>query len=549
MYNNYEPNVKATLTFIKLLKVKVNGLTVNETLQNHPDWETLLSVCDSINKWNIPNAAAKTDVSNIDQLPTPFIACTKNLEKPLAVISRVTETEIEAYQRNYSKPTIYPKAEFIKTWDGVFLIAEPNLHSGEENYVVNRRKAIFNSFIPSTLIVCLIIFSFYLLSKVTRVSSLPITAFYMQYFILFVGFIVTSLLLWYEMDKSNPLLQKVCTGIAKGNCNAILTGKHSKVFSWLSWSEVGFFYFAGSLLVMLSSPALIGRDSEVSAGLITNAGLILTAWLNILALPYTVFSVYYQCRVAKQRCVLCLAVQGLLLLGGINVITNDFLLPVPQFPFLFIANCILLFALPALLWYVVQPSILKLQEAKNTKREYLRIKFNTEIFNTLLNRQKAITKSTDGLGIDIGNPAATNTIIKVCSPTIGPCGKAHPKIEELIEQNNNVKAKIIFTTLNDQSHHGIKPTRHLMAIASETGNDVKIKKSLDDWYLPEKKGYELFAAKYPMNGELLEQGKKIEAMDKWCKAMDIQATSTIFINGYQLPDAYSIEDLQYFLLE
>ena len=72
---------------------------------------------------------------------------------------------------------------------------------------------------------------------------------------------------------------------------------------------------------------------------------------------------------------------------------------------------------------------------------------------------------------------------------------------------------------------------------------------MDDWYLPEKKGYELFAAKYPMNGELLEQGKKIEAMDKWCKAIDIQATPTIFINGYQLPDAYSIEDLQYFLLE
>jgi protein-disulfide isomerase len=38
-------------------------------------------------------------------------------------------------------------------------------------------------------------------------------------------------------------------------------------------------------------------------------------------------------------------------------------------------------------------------------------------------------------------------------------------------------------------------------------------------------------------------------MDKWCKAMEIHATPTLLINGYQLPDAYSIEDLQYFLLE
>ena len=51
------------------------------------------------------------------------------------------------------------------------------------------------------------------------------------------------------------------------------------------------------------------------------------------------------------------------------------------------------------------------------------------------------------------------------------------------------------------------------------------------------------------NGELLQQNNKIENMDKWCKATGISFTPTIFINGYQLPDAYSIEDLQYFLLE
>jgi protein-disulfide isomerase len=52
-----------------------------------------------------------------------------------------------------------------------------------------------------------------------------------------------------------------------------------------------------------------------------------------------------------------------------------------------------------------------------------------------------------------------------------------------------------------------------------------------------------------MNGELKLQGDKITAMEKWCKAMDIHATPTLLLNGYQLPDAYSIEDLQYFLLE
>ena len=88
-----------------------------------------------------------------------------------------------------------------------------------------------------------------------------------------------------------------------------------------------------------------------------------------------------------------------------------------------------------------------------------------------------------------------------------------------------------------------------MAIAAKNNIAEMLKQSLDDRYLPDKKDYDLFAAKYPMNGELLQHGNKIEAMDKWCNEIKISFTPTIFVNGYQLPDAYSIEDLPYFLLE
>ncbi len=263
---------------------------------------------------------------------------------------------------------------------------------------------------------------------------------------------------------------------------------------------------------------------------------------------YIVFSIYYQWRVAKQWCVLCLAVQALLLLAGINVIANNFLFSFPLVSVLLITTIVECYLLPVLIWYLVKPYILRLQESKTTKREYLRIKFNTEIFDTLLKKQKAVTIPTDGLGIDLGNPSATNTLIKVCNPYCGPCSKAHPKIEDLLEENDNVKAKIIFTTPNDETHPAIKPTRHLMAIAEDSNNE-KIKQSLDDWYLADKKDYDLFAKKYSMNGALEMQDNKIEAMDKWCKALDIHATPTIFLNGYELPNAYSIEDLKYFLAE
>ncbi|MEO9209958.1 MAG: thioredoxin domain-containing protein [Ginsengibacter sp.] len=541
MFNQYEPNIKATVAFLKLLKIKVNDTTVNETLQNHPDYPSFLCISDSFNKWNIPNGAGKIEPEKIDELPVPFIAYTNNREFSLVVVSQTDDKAIHFYTKNYNKPTIKSKNDFLKNWTGVYLIAEPNEHSGEKDYEQNKRKALVNSLVPVSLFVLLTGFSFLLLygtiHKNLNMLAVSATGIYLQYLILFAGVIVTSLLLWYEMDKNNPLLKKVCTGIAKGNCNAILTGKKSKVFSWLSWSEVGFFYFAGGLLVLLFSGNNINNA-------ITIIGL-----LNILALPYIIFSVFYQWRVAKQWCVLCLGVQVLLLLGGINILSNNLLASFSIISVSFLINAILIYSLPVLLWYTAKPSILRLQEGKNTKREYLRIKFNTEIFETLLKKQKQITLPADSLGIDIGNPAATNTLIKVCNPYCGPCSKAHPKIDELLEEIPNLKVKIIFITPNNEDNLAIKPVSHLLAIDEQSDNKEIIKKALDDWYLPDNKDYELFANKYPMNGELKKQGNQIEAMDKWCNRIDIHFTPTIFINNYQLPDAYSIEDLQYFLSE
>jgi uncharacterized membrane protein len=540
MSTNYESNVKATIAFLKLLKVKVNNTTVDETLQNHPDWPSLLCISDSLNKWNIPNGAGKIDPNDIGQLPIPFIAYTYEKENPLVVITQVTDITIQAYQINYNKPVTESKEDFIKRWNGIYLVAEPTETSGEPNYETNKRKAFFNSLVSVAVFTALIIISFLFLNRIVEAAN-PIVSFsttgiYLQWLILLTGVVVTSMLLWYEIDKSNNVLQKICSGIAKGNCNAILTGKQAKVFEWLSWSEVGVFYFTGSLLILLFAENTAANSVAV------------LSWINILALPYTVFSVYYQWRVAKQWCVLCLAVQALLLLGGINVIANNFLFPIPVFSFLLIANCLLLFMLPVAIWYAVKPHILRLQYAMNLKREYLRIKFNSEIFDILLKKQKQVTHSTDGLGITLGNANAAHELVKVCNPYCGPCGKAHPEIEKLLAQNNNIKARIIFTATNDEHDRAAKPVKHLIAIA-DNDDELQIKKALDDWYLAEKKDYDVFAAKYPMNGELKQQDEKINAMAKWCKNTDIQFTPTIFINGYQLPNAYGIEDLKYFLLD
>lgn len=103
MFQQYEPNVKATILFLKSLKVKVNNCTVNDTLQNHPDWPSLLCISDSLSNWNIPNGAGKINIKEIGQLPLPFLANIPNNENSLAIVTEISNTSIKYYHKNYHK--------------------------------------------------------------------------------------------------------------------------------------------------------------------------------------------------------------------------------------------------------------------------------------------------------------------------------------------------------------------------------------------------------------------------------------------------------------
>jgi glutaredoxin len=138
-------------------------------------------------------------------------------------------------------------------------------------------------------------------------------------------------------------------------------------------------------------------------------------------------------------------------------------------------------------------------------------------------------------------------VCSLCSAySSGPCAKAHPPLDEIIRNNKDVKVKLIFTATNDKNDIRGIVAKHLLAI-NERKNSLQTQEALDDWYITGKKDYEVFAKKYPMNGELKEQEKQIEDMKMWCGKAGITHTPTIFINGYKIPGSYSIEELKYVL--
>ncbi len=538
LLNVQEKPVRLLQRFLHLIQVPVTGTTIEQVLLNHPDYPSLLSLSDALRGWHINNIATQVSKEDIRKLPLPFIAHTnRGHAEAFVVVTEINEAAVKIITGEGKEETAaFP--QFINGWSGITLLAEKTAQSGETRYAANRRKERIGLLkIPSLFLTALLLIAASFLSFSPLLSAADATGYFLLLFCMLCGIGVTSLLLWYEIDKANPALQKICTAGAKTNCNAILGSKQANVFTGFSWSEAGFFYFT------------TGYVSLLVAGFETSFSLLyVVVLLTAAALPYTLFSVYYQWKIAKQWCPLCVAVQVLLAAGFATALSTGLLgeavIALPRF------SSILWFALISAFvatgWYSIKLLLLQGEEGKRNRRELARLKANPQIWNALLSKQKQIITPADGLGITIGNPQAANTLVKVCNPYCGPCAKTHPEIEKLVKENENLKVQIIFTATSDEADKRSLPVKHLLAIANGK-NEAVTKKALDDWYLADKKDYDLFADKYPMNGELKRQDAKVEAMQAWCKDANIMFTPTFFINGHQLPDIYSLRDIKNFL--
>ena len=536
-YNTNLPHV--ALSYLKELNIPITTTTFRKQLNESPWFPSLYSLSSTFERFHIPHQAFKVEAENIDNLTPPFIAYLKNQPtgKDFVLVTSVSDSEVHFIAEN-KEPKKVTIQDFLKNWEHIVLQAERDEKSGEKDFVANRRNEQIKSnkskaLIGGSVLIFITTIFFYL-------QSLPvqfIMAAILLMLIKIAGLAAAVLLLIYEIDKSNAFVKSICSSGKQTNCGAVLQSKASKIFG-MSWSEAGFFYFASTFLFLLFP----GVDFVTKIFLLSIA--------NGLAVPYIFFSIYYQWKVVKQWCPLCLTVQAVLAFEFIWAIINYWShpsLPVASLPVTYwllpIAYCLIL---PIVTWYILKPLILKAKEHPVFEAAYKRLLYNPETFNNLLQQQSSAPEGYQNIGIEIGNPEAENTIIKVCNPYCGPCAKAHPVLDEIIHNNNNVKLRLIFTASNDKGDARGIAARHLLAINEKHDNQKTIQ-ALDDWYQADKKNYEIFSAKYPMNGEIKQQESQIEKMNKWCKEANITFTPTIFINGKRLPANYKIDELKYIL--
>lgn len=516
MYN--DPLVKVISIFSKLLGLKVTDVSVGNYVLSHPNYPSLLTISDFLSKWSIPNASFKFSEKGVDKLPKPFIAYVGN---EFTVVSEVTGDKISYYD---SKGKYHDelKDDFLSRWNGISLLAEPS-NIKESNYDVKKFIGALSLVrLPALISVLLIICGIRIFFFTGDNNFIFSTLLGLKLF----GVLISLLLLWMEIDKYNPAIPKICNGAGpKVNCDAILNSKYSKIFPWLSLSEVGFFYFMGTFIALV----------------IDDKFMPYMTLMNIAALPAIPLSLGYQGIVVKKWCLYCVSIQLTLLFEFLLAYADDFsTLRGFHTSVQDIVSLFFFFLLPIAIWYIYKYYVDVSRDYKDAKFELKRLKSNIDVFNLFAKSEKKFSIYPEGLGITLGNWNSPKKLIKVCNPYCTPCSKAHPEIVSLLE--NNFEVKIIYD-IGPNDYDTFIPARHLLAIYAR-GDEAYTLEALGNWYIYGDKNYQNFAEKYPITAqELLNQDEMIAAMRRWCSDNNITFTPTYYFNGSRLPFSYGLKNV------
>ena len=186
-----------------------------------------------------------------------------------------------------------PADQFALAWTGKALLAFPAPDAAEPGYTVHRLIGFLEraKYVVLALLFAGLCVTALAVSGYGRYVSVDLMA------ILMTGGLGLSLLLETKsLGLKTSVADRVCGVVEAGGCDEIVTGASAGIPGLFSWSDVGLGYFTVSLLTVLLTPQYLPY----------------LAAINVLCLPYSFWSIWYQRFRAHHWCTMCLGVQATL---------------------------------------------------------------------------------------------------------------------------------------------------------------------------------------------------------------------------------------------
>ena len=189
-------------------------------------------------------------------------------------------------------------------------------------------------------------------------------------FLNLIGLGISGILLSHTFNTQSNYVEAICSLFKQYHCNSVLDSKAAKFMGLVHWSEIGTSYFLANMLLLLFAPSLYPW----------------LVWINIIVLPYSFWSVWYQKKVAMHWCMFCLGIQVILwLLFLSNLLLWTFVMP--SFWWHDLMTVALIYGLPFCIVVSLVPVIVKALQSGYLQQEINSLKANDELFMALLKNQ------------------------------------------------------------------------------------------------------------------------------------------------------------------
>ena len=497
------------------LKIPLSSQYVKGKLLAHSDYPSLLSITDTLDELGIDNAALVVDKKKLNEIPVPFLAHTAVKGGEFILVTSL-------------KTLFKEHPDFNKQWNGVIVAAEKTKQwNNEENKKQlarekRKRRLVWLSAASIILLSALSLWN----QSIWQYFGLLITSLF--------GLGVAILIAQHELGISNELTEQLCAAGKNTDCDAVMNSKSLKFLNWFNWADAGIIYFSSVFLLLVIS-FFTGTTQSFE---------VLLALLAICSLPFTIFSLYYQWRIVKKWCPLCLATVGLLWIQFALFLPVILSLTKDGFDLLSINTILItvfLLALTSTVWLqLIKPSLQKNTELTDKNFSLLRFKNNPEVFKVLLQQQRRVDITPFKNDLQLGNPNADIQIIVACSPYCGPCAKTHKILHELVEKNDiGLTIRFAVKTENNDDKK-LQAVKYILQLLKGKKASFK-RKALYDWY--SLMNFEKFTMKYPMPVSV-DVDEQLKEQEKWTKESKVSFTPTVFINGFEMSKQYRVEDLK-----
>jgi uncharacterized membrane protein len=497
---------------------KISKSYLKSTLETHPFFPSAIAIKDALANVGLEIAVVQINIEDISKLQASVLV---HSEIPKGGSFKFYKNfDIELF-RKYNPNTPNAIVIFIERNDIGF--------ENEENEI-SLRKDQFENRVANAARFFVVIFATLMLSKSPNLFTSVIAILYS------IGLYFSTLLIKKEFNVSSTFGDKVCAFVNQQGCDKVLRSDSSRLFSWLTLSDIGVVYFSSALLY-----TLLASVSSV----VTLRSLSL---ISLAAGLFPFYSIFYQVRIVKQLCGLCIAVVGILFINALlSWIQLDFHSADSAFPKFF--DCALLIALflgMTSLWLVIKKFIEGYSVGKVYQRLFRKFRKNPDIFLSMLKNQNLGNQRRDfdeELFI-LGNKEAILQLHIVCSPYCNPCASA---FKELLKLNKRFgdRIKITFRFLLNEwnlknEDETLSVIKHITAFLIENPN--KSSEILEFWY--RNSSFEKLAIEYPINKKTEDfAGLMLKEFLEKSRLEKISGTPTFWVNGQQLPSFYNWLDL------